>query len=120
MRVLVVDDDESISEFVRLALQDNGHEVQRALNGAEALERVREVPPDLILLDLRMPIMNGWEFSQAYRARPGAHAPIVVLSAARDAAESAAQVDAAAYLAKPFDLRSLLDVVAHFTPPAAS
>ena len=60
---------------------------------------------------MRMPVMDGWAFTRAYRLTPPPHAPIVVLTAARDAAEYAGDVDADAFLAKPFNLRELLGLV---------
>ena len=57
---------------------------------------------------MRMPGVDGWRFAEAYRARPGPYAPILVLTAARDAAEYAAEIGADAYLAKPFELAELL------------
>lgn len=116
MRILVVDDDESISEFVKLALEDVGYDVRVARNGLEALGLIQHLPVDLILLDMRMPIMDGWQFAAAYRQTPEPHAPIVIITAARDAAVNAAETQAAAYLAKPFDLDRLLDLVAAFDP----
>jgi two-component system chemotaxis response regulator CheY len=112
--VLVVDDDESIREFISLALMDTGYCVAAATDGAAALGTIPRFHPDLILLDMRMPVMNGWEFAATYRAAPGPHVPIIVLTAARDAAESAAEIQAQAYLAKPFDLDRLLDLIASF------
>ena len=112
-RVLVVDDDASIREFLDLALQDEGYEVVHAVHGAAALELVEQRQPDVILLDMRMPVMDGWAFARAYRQKPGPHAPIIVLTAARDAAESAAQIQADDFLAKPFDLGELLERVGH-------
>jgi two-component system, chemotaxis family, chemotaxis protein CheY len=93
-RVLVVDDDPDIGEFVSLALADEGYDVTTALNGRAALGRAEERPPDLIVLDMRMPVMDGWEFARTYRERPGPHAPILVLTAARDAAERAKAIEA--------------------------
>lgn len=116
--VLVVEDDDSVRNFISLALEDEGYPVVTAPNGAAALDLVREVAPRVILLDMRMPVMDGWAFARAYRAAPGPHAPIVVLTAARDTAERAAQIDAAAYLAKPFDLDDLLAVVARYARAA--
>jgi two-component system, chemotaxis family, chemotaxis protein CheY len=117
-RVLVVDDDPDIGEFVSLALSDEGYEVVTAPHGRAALTRVEERPPDLIVLDMRMPVMDGWEFARAYRERPGPHAPIIVFTAARDAAERAAAIEANGYLAKPFSLDELLDAVARHAQPA--
>ena len=114
MHVLVVEDDTAIREFVAEALADEGHRVRLAGHGAAALEAVRSAPPDLILLDMRMPVLDGWEFARRYRAAPGPHAPIVCMTAAADAAARAAAIGADATLAKPFDLVALLSVVEHF------
>ncbi len=111
-RVLVVDDDETISEFVGMALSDEGYNVVTAPHGAAALELIaRDGEPGLILLDMRMPVMDGWQFSREYRQRGGTRAPIVVLTAAADAELSAKQIQADAFLAKPFDLTELLALV---------
>lgn len=107
-RVLVVDDDESIRQFIEMALGDDGFEVALAEEGADALAAAERFKPDVILLDMRMPGVDGWRFAEAYRAGPGPHAPILVLTAARDAAEYAAEIRADAYLAKPFELAELL------------
>lgn len=110
-RVLVVDDDAAIRQFIRMALEDGGYEVTTAGDGREALHSVKSAPPRVILLDMRMPVMDGWAFMRAYRQTPPPHAPVVVLTAARDAGESAGEVDADAFLAKPFNLRELLRLV---------
>ncbi len=114
LRILVVDDDESIRQFIELALSDEGYDVACAAEGSSALEMLARWPPSLILLDMRMPGMDGWRFAQSYRKTPGPHAPIVVLTAARDAAAYASEIEADGYLAKPFDLSELLGMVAHF------
>src|SRR5207249_4980422 len=85
--VLVVDDDAAIAAIVAGVLEDEGYAVVLARNGAEALDRIAAQPPRLILLDMRMPGMSGWEFVAAYRARADAQAPIVVMTAGRNAAE---------------------------------
>ncbi len=80
--VLVVDDDRSARERLRTVLERNGWTVQEAANGAEALERVNIARPRLILLDLTMPVMDGFSFLHALRRTPdGAEIPVVVLSA---------------------------------------
>jgi CheY-like chemotaxis protein len=117
-RVLVVEDDESIRDLVDLVLTSAGFEVLTASDGAAALRVVGTVRPDLVLLDMRMPVMDGWEFARRYRAGPEPHAPIVVVTAARDAAQRAAEIDANGYLGKPFDTSELVALVTHLARPA--
>jgi two-component system, chemotaxis family, chemotaxis protein CheY len=113
-QALVVDDDESIREFVEMVLSDAGWTVHTAPHGRAALDLVARCPPDLILLDMAMPVLDGWGFARAYRETAGPRAPIVVMTAAWNAAERAAQVDADQYLAKPFDLDELLQIVRQY------
>jgi CheY-like chemotaxis protein len=115
-RVLVVDDDESIRELVDMALSSEGHHVMTAPHGAAALEAIAASPPDVILLDMKMPVMDGWEFARVYRQVPGQHAPIVVVTAAADAAGRAAEVAADGHLPKPFDLDDLFRVIEQYAP----
>ena len=110
-QILVVDDDESIRSFVELVLDGEGYEVITADNGAVALDIASTQQPDLILLDMRMPVMDGWAFARAYRGRPGPHSPIVVITAAPDAGQRAAEIKADGFLGKPFDLDELLETV---------
>ena len=116
-RILVVDDDDSIRDMIEIVLAAEGYAVRTAAHGAAALELVEESPPRLILLDMRMPVLDGWGFARAYRQRPGPHAPIVVLTAARDAAARAAEIQADGYLGKPFNLGELLDLVDQHARP---
>ena len=109
--VLVVDDEASIRRLVELTLTDEGYEVVAAPDGATALELLRTCVPSVILLDMQMPVMDGADFAAAYRARGGALAPIVLLTAATNAEQRASEIDADAYLAKPFDLDQLIAVV---------
>ena len=110
-RILVVDDDESIRQIVRLCLADEGYRVTEAANGEAALAVLPDFQPELILLDLRMPVMDGWEFVRRYRLLPGPHAPIVAFVAALNAVQECADLDTAAILSKPFDLDELLVAV---------
>ena len=111
--ILVVDDDPGIVGFLGLALVDEGYRVRSAANGRLALEQVTQNQPDLILLDMNMPVMDGWEFCQELRSRGGPYPsiPIVVMTAARDAATRAREVSAQGYLGKPFDLEQLFEMV---------
>lgn len=116
--ILVVDDDVTIRELVVAALKDEGYQARTAANGAEALTLIRQWQPALILLDMRMPIMDGWEFARAYSKIPGAHAPIVVMTAAADASKRADEIGANGALGKPFDLSSLYTVVESYAAAA--
>jgi CheY-like chemotaxis protein len=109
--ILVVEDDDDIREVVASFLQDAGYTVAAAANGAVALEMVERNPPLAILLDMKMPIMDGWEFARKYRSQPLTPAPIIVMTAAHDAVARASQVQAVGVLGKPFDLDDLLSIV---------
>jgi two-component system, chemotaxis family, chemotaxis protein CheY len=110
--ILVVDDDPDILEALSEILEAEGFEIRRARNGKEALERLEPDPPQLILLDLMMPVMDGWEFAQRMRQRPSvASIPLIVLSADRNVGSKALDIGAVGHLAKPFELNDLLDMV---------
>ena len=109
--ILVVEDDTAILRTVTEALRDEGYAVLSAEHGGEAIDLVQQQSVALILLDMRMPVVDGWTFAQLYRDRPGPHAPIVVLTAATDARARAQQIGAADYLPKPFELDDLLAAV---------
>ena len=114
--ILVVDDDESIREFVHMALSDEGYSVLQAANGSAALEIVRREPIDLIILDMRMPIMDGWAFLTAYQRVTLPRAPVIAVSA-NNRAISATTADVVDFIPKPFDLGHLLDLIASHTQP---
>ena len=109
-RVLVVDDDASIRELLSAALEDDGYEVLPAKNGQDALAVCERWRPDVIVLDLMMPVMDGWTFAKRLRERDDI--PIVVLSAANDLERHAKSLGAAFVEGKPFDLDQLLPKVA--------
>jgi CheY-like chemotaxis protein len=107
VRVLVVDDNVDIQDALTLALEEEGVEVACASNGREALQALERGLPDLIVTDIKMPVMNGHEFARDARERFGAKLPpIIVLTAADNAAARAAEVGAQGWLAKPFDLQT--------------
>ena len=110
IHVLLIEDDASIREVVELGLSTAEITVTSVGSGAAALALLSTVHPDVILLDLRMPEMDGAEFARRYVAQ-GGRAPLVVMSAAGDANRAAVGVPAAAVLQKPFDLDQLLRAV---------
>jgi CheY-like chemotaxis protein len=110
VRILVVDDEPDIRATVQAMLEIEGYIVAQAANGADALAAVERDPPDLILLDMRMPVLDGWGFAEELRRRQH-RIPVVVMTAARDAARWAAEIAAAAFVAKPFRFDDLLQAV---------
>src|SRR5262249_16835501 len=105
----LVDDDNSIRQVVSIFLTDEGYEVRSAGDGKAALDILAaDFTPDLILLDLRMPVMDGAEFVKIYRAKPGPHAPVIASVPAVHAEEARSEIGAAALVEKPFDLEDLL------------
>ena len=114
--VLVVDDDTSILDTVTSILTGEGYDVVSAATGEEALAAVTRSQPLLILLDMRMPVMDGWAVARALRER-GIKVPIVVMTAAESAKRWADEVGAEGYLAKPFGLDDLLTAVERFRRP---
>src|SRR5262249_10210516 len=101
----VVEDDDDMRNLVSDILAAENFETKAARNGLEALQIVRMKMPDLILLDMKMPAMDGWEFAARYRSEfgdAGRLAPIVVMSAAEAVAMRADEIGAVSWLGKPF------------------
>lgn len=113
--ILVVDDEPSLLQTVVEILQDEGYDVLVASNGAEALDVLAQRAPALILLDMRMPLMDGWQFAAALRAA-GRAIPILVMTAAQDAHRWAREIGAVGAVPKPFTVDELLGMVAQHLP----
>lgn len=110
--ILVVDDDPAILDVIVQVLNFEGHHAEGCRNGQEALDILREATPRLILLDLWMPKMNGWEFRHQQLETPEvADIPVVLLSAGGNLPQHAEDLHAAAIIPKPFDLGQLLTTV---------
>lgn len=109
--VLVVEDDADLLGMVQLVLESAGYRVTTAAEGGEALQKVAQEMPGLILLDMKMPGMDGWEFARQFRARYDRQAPIVVLTAAENAGQRAEEIGAEGYLGKPFEIDDLIATV---------
>ncbi len=110
-KILVVDDEESIRTVVSFTLEQAGYHVETAANGDEALEKVYAQTPDLILLDLMMPMVDGWEVLRLLRANPETEKiPVVLLTAKGEIRDKmfALQQGASDYIAKPFAKQDLL------------
>jgi CheY-like chemotaxis protein len=109
--LLLVEDDRDLRELMSILLEDAGYAVTTASNGQEALAALRQAFPDLILLDLKMPVMNGFEFTRVFRAQHARRAPILVVTAADDPQRRATEAGADGWLGKPFDPEALLAAV---------
>lgn len=111
--ILIVDDDPDMRECLQIMLTSMGYEVTSAANGQEALDDMEGHDPDLILLDMKMPVMDGWEFCRILEGRDS-RPPIVVVTAAPDPAGRAAEVHAEGWLGKPFEYADLETIVGRF------
>jgi two-component system chemotaxis response regulator CheY len=111
--VLVVDDDESIRDTIVAILEDEGYVVTAAADGMQGLAAIDESRPCVVLLDMRMPVLDGWGVAAALHAR-GIQVPIAVMTAAQDAQRWCDEIGADACLPKPFDLDHLVATVARF------
>src|SRR6266542_14137 len=120
--VLVVDDDPNIRKMIIAALRREGYEFSEAPNGKEALEIMRARRPDVVVLDLMMPIVSGWEVLQERENDPELRQiPVIIVSATR-APEIATAVDKGicAFLPKPFDIAALSALVRSCWPAATN
>ena len=122
-RVLVVDDDDVIRQLITVNLELEGFEVATAVDGQDCLDKVKDVSPDVITLDIMMPRLDGWEAASRLRADPTtAGIKVVLLSARAQEAdlERGTRIGVDAYLTKPFDPDELIEVVRRLAglPPA--
>jgi DNA-binding response OmpR family regulator len=114
-RILVVDDDRVIQQLLKVNLELEGYAVEVADDGEEALAQFELFRPDLVLLDIMMPKLDGWEVCRRLKSDPdSARVPIVLLSARAQEADvqRGTELGVAAYVTKPFDPISLLDLIA--------
>ncbi len=116
--VLIIDDDRDLLELMAFVLMADGLVVRTATDGQEALDVIDQQMPNLILLDMKMPVMNGWEFAAEFHRRYDGRTPIVVVTAAEDVEKRAAEVGASGWISKPFDVNELVKTVRRHLPAA--
>jgi CheY-like chemotaxis protein len=110
--ILVVEDHADLRDMLAVLLESEGYDVRTATNGAEALKRLDESRPALILLDLMMPVMTGDEFRRRQLADPRYRdVPVICMTAAHDGRARAERIHADEYFQKPLDFEQLLTVV---------
>ena len=116
-KILVVDDEPDILRIVTFRLEKTGYEVITAINGQEALDLIEKDKPDLILLDLRLPIIDGYEVCRHLKGdKELKKIPVILLtaSAVRDVEKKAKELNAEAYITKPFEPTELLKKIKKF------
>jgi DNA-binding response OmpR family regulator len=109
--ILVIEDDAAIRDGIRSLLEDEGYRVLMAADGYQAIELAIARTPALVILDIGIPILDGYEVARQLRAAPEPHPPILVLSADGNTPAKAQQVGAYAYMSKPFNIDDLLGMV---------
>lgn len=120
-RILVVDDDESMRQLIRIHLGAAGYEVQTAADAISAGYMVLASPPDLILTDVSMPYMDGFEFVAAMRADPSVPPiPVIFLTSMEEGIDRGRELGAAGYLVKPVRAEELLATVERHLGSAAA
>jgi len=119
-RILVVDDDESIRELLRMHLASAGYEVQVAPDAIAAGYMVLKGAPDLIITDVNMPHMNGFEFVAALKSDPSMSSiPVIFLTSVEDGDARGRELGAVGYVTKPVRADRLLSLVAQHVPGGA-
>ena len=107
-KVLVVEDDNNIAELLRLYLQKDGFEVSHAADGGKAVEMAKEIQPDLVLLDIMLPVMDGWQVCRELRKTM--KMPIIMLTAKGETEDKVSGLEMGAddYIVKPFEMKEVL------------
>lgn len=120
-RIVLIEDDEDVSDFLEAFLADRGYEVRAAKDGDEGLRLVQDFMPDLVILDLMMPNLDGYGFLRALAASPLPLSPkVIVLTAVQKMGgrEEALQLGAADFLTKPVDHELLLEKIRQLLRPS--
>jgi len=112
-KILIVDDEPDILLMLKMSLEDEGHEVVMAADGQSGLDRLAEHRPDVVLLDVMMPVLDGWGVLER-KQRDGDDTPVIVLSAKTEETDiaKAMALGATEYVTKPFDLDKVVALVA--------
>ena len=116
-RILIVDDEAELVKAVQVRLEANGYEVETAYDGQEAMDKINNMKPDLILLDIVMPVMNGYEVSKKLKSNPDTkEIPIIIFSASqrRNLEKECRELGVTDFIAKPFRTQDLLNTVNNF------
>ena len=123
IKIAIVEDDQAISQMYRMKFETEGYAVETAENGRIGLQMIEKIKPDIVLLDLMMPVMSGWEFLDAQKqdVRFASH-QVVTISAVNpnQSIEDPTPLETAGSIQKPFSLGKLWEKVAEFCGPPPS
>lgn len=115
-KIIICDDDEGILDMLEMILTESGFEIVPVRNSLQVYDTIRQQQPDLLLLDLWMPVLSGDQILRALRkSAENQHLPVIVISASREGEHIAAEAGADDFLAKPFDLDMLVRKVNQLT-----
>lgn len=115
-KILVCDDDKGISEMLEMLLSDEGYEVSAEISSVQLLKRIENVKPDLVLLDIWMPVISGDQILRSMKANASlSHIPVLMYSASTEGKKIAEASGADAFIAKPFDIDRLLEMIENMT-----
>jgi DNA-binding response OmpR family regulator len=120
MRILIVDDNRDIVELVQRVLRLEGHEVVIARDGLEALQQELTTQPDLIVLDVNLPVLDGWEVCRRIKARRTVPVLLLTVRSERVDIENSRNAGADAHLLKPFDIATFLEQITRLATSASS
>lgn len=114
-QILVIEDNRDLRDMLEIVLSEEGYDVQTASNGKVALDIIKKNAPDLIMLDLHMPVMNGWEFLEMYREFVSQEIPVYIFTAlsSPEISRKARTYKVAQIIEKPFRLSNLLHLLAN-------
>lgn len=118
-KILIVDDDLDIRLLLKAVLTEEGYAVTAIGNGLEAFQEALLDPPDLVILDLMMPVMSGADFASRLSGSGSAWPPVLIISGAEDAEQAGARLGASLVLRKPFELQALLACVKDLAGPGS-
>jgi CheY-like chemotaxis protein len=111
-KILICDDDEGILDILELILEDTPCQIIAEQNSLNVLSLVEKLSPDLVLLDLWMPVLSGDQVLKAIRSDPFTKdVPVIIISASRESEQIARTAGASAFIAKPFDFNELVTVI---------
>ena len=109
---MVIDDDHGVREILSLALSAEGYEVESARDGAEGLAALASRPADVVIVDMRMPELDGGDFCRLYAEQTGGNGRVILMTAMARGAGGTLMPGVVEWIAKPFDLNEVFDIVA--------